>query len=147
MRVRTFASFIPVAAILAVCAVTARATGAPTLNTILTNDLTGTGGGALSECIADGGGFGWPIVAHAVGVRADFSVACSAVDSTGTTVSAPCSGGVFHMARLAKNNRDFCSSAGAWWTSQAWCEGTVRITTGHLMCRDVFFRGFSWGTN
>jgi len=163
MRMRTFASFIPVAALLAVCAVASRAPGG-TLNAIIWNSLERPS--PFEDCSTQG-----TVFEEAIGYRNDFSAACRIFDASGSTVSRTCDGATTHQAKLWSlvsagaggsgndggptgsppgpiRGKFYCSTVTTPWLQHVSCSEAISAKIpGLTQCAPVVFFANSMGTN
>jgi hypothetical protein len=146
MRVRAFASFIPVAALLAVCAVTSRAPGR-TLNAILGGYPVPMFDCSTREVIyLEATGYAWPLM----------NATCRIYDASGTTVSKSCDGATHHQVKLwttivpgtnGSSQLQGTSEITPWAQYSATAK-TISVfdpTTGR--CSPIYFTPYAWGTD
>ena len=142
MRVRAFASLIPVAALLAVCAVTARAPG-KTLFAVLGSSTQTYG----RYCNSD---HNFPL-AQGIGVTANMGLVCEAHDGVGSTAAANCgTNAVYHGARIfaSDTGTQECTGNVVAWTEASGCSKTLSIKSSSSgACFTSTLTAASWGAN
>jgi hypothetical protein len=153
MRGKTLASFVPLAGALALCAVAARAPGS-TLHTAISNSNNDPR--PYQRCPGTE-----VLTARATGYNANFSVACTTSDTTGSTTSKACGSAVRHNVELLSigagggvSQTHQCWGGGpppggyTAWTDVASCSNAVSavpVGGGQGTCSTVTFTAASVG--
>jgi hypothetical protein len=146
MNAKKLVPVVPVAAVLAVCTISARAPGG-TINAFLGKSSPGN----WIDCATEND-YMW---SEATGYNASLGVVCRAADGTGSTATSSCSGGVFNQAKLWSTEdpsapimgTQHCAGPGVWWTQMSQCSKTVSVKPQGGQCSNVTFTASSWGTN